>query len=270
MVDAAHSKPLMLRESEHRVVVPGLTEHTPRSAGEVLELIRQGNLKRTTNFTEANATSSRSHAVLSVNLKMKPRTADISESYSLSTLSVIDLAGSERARVTNNKGARLHEGANINKSLLALGNCINALCDPKQRGHVPFRNSKLTRLLKHSLTGNCRTQLIVCVSPSSGHYDETYNTLQYANRAKDIKTKVTRNVVCSVSPLFCSLMLTSCASPRFLSTGMCPNTSRSSTSSDKSWTLVRRTTRQEKLRREPKTEEQETLPWPTSLHQSND
>lgn len=204
MVDAAHSKPLMLRESEHRVVVPGLTEHTPRSAGEVLELIRQGNLKRTTNFTEANATSSRSHAVLSVNLKMKPRTADISESYSLSTLSVIDLAGSERARVTNNKGARLHEGANINKSLLALGNCINALCDPKQRGHVPFRNSKLTRLLKHSLTGNCRTQLIVCVSPSSGHYDETYNTLQYANRAKDIKTKVTRNVVCSVSPLFCS------------------------------------------------------------------
>lgn len=191
-----------MRESENRVVVPGLSEHTPDSAEHVLSLIRQGNANRTTNFTEANATSSRSHAVLSLSLKMRARTADISESYSLSTLSVIDLAGSERAANTNNKGARLHEGANINKSLLALGNCIKALCDPKAKGHVPFRDSKLTRLLKHSLTGNCRTQLIVCVAPSSDHYDETYNTLQYANRAKDIKTKVTRNVVCFFLPCY--------------------------------------------------------------------
>ena len=94
-----------------------------------------------------------------------------------------------------NKGTRLHEGANINRSLLALGNCINALCDPRARGHVPYRDSKLTRLLKHSLGGNCSTSMIVCVSPSSQHYDETHNTLQYANRAKEIKTKVTRNVV---------------------------------------------------------------------------
>ena len=86
------------------------------------------------------------------------------------------------------------EGANINKSLLALGSCINALCDPRKRNHVPYRNSKLTRLLKFSLGGNCKTVMIVCVSPSSQHFDETQNTLRYANRAKNIQTKVTRNV----------------------------------------------------------------------------
>lgn len=187
---------LGMRENDKsRIVVPGLSEHVPTSAEEVITMIHQGNLNRSTNHTEANATSSRSHAVLSVNVKIKPRTADISEDYSLATLSVIDLAGSERASVTKNKGERLFEGANINRSLLALGNCINALCDPRRRGHVPYRDSKLTRLLKHSLSGSCRTAMIVCVSPSSQHYDETHNTLQYANRAKQIKTKATRNVI---------------------------------------------------------------------------
>jgi kinesin family protein 18/19 len=112
----------------------------------------------------------------------------------MATLSIIDLAGSERASVTKNRGVRLTEGANINKSLLALGSCINALCDKRQRAHVPYRNSKLTRLLKFSLGGNCKTVMIVCVSPSSAHFDETQNTLRYANRAKNIQTKVTRNV----------------------------------------------------------------------------
>jgi kinesin family protein 18/19 len=186
---------LNLREGNNRVAVPGLSEHTPRSAEEVIRMIHQGNCNRQVSPTEANAVSSRSHAVLSVNVKQRARTADISEDYSMATLSVIDLAGSERASVTKNKGERLLEGANINRSLLALGNCINALCDPRKRGHVPYRDSKLTRLLKHSLGGNCKTLMIVCVSPSSQHYDETHNTLQYANRAKEIKTKVTRNVV---------------------------------------------------------------------------
>ena len=85
------------------------------------------------------------------------------------------------------RGERLTEGANINKSLLALGSCINALCDPRKRNHIPYRNSKLTRLLKFSLGGNCKTVMIVCVSPSSAHFDETQNTLRYANRAKNIK-----------------------------------------------------------------------------------
>src|SRR5438876_923900 len=78
--------------------------------------------------------------------------------------------------------------------VIALGNCINSLCDPTKKNHVPYRNSKLTRLLKFSLGGNCRTVMIVCVSPSSAHFDETQNTLRYANRAKNIQTKVTRNV----------------------------------------------------------------------------
>lgn len=83
----------------------------------------------------------------------------------------------------------------IRKLTVALGNCINALCDANRRGHIPYRDSKLTRLLKFSLGGNCKTVMIVCVSPSSLHYDETHNTLKYGNRAKEIKTKVSRNTL---------------------------------------------------------------------------
>lgn len=144
--------------------------------------------------TEANATSSRSHAVLQVNVSTKDRNAGANEPHTMATLSIIDLAGSERASATKNRGERLVEGANINKSLLALGSCINALCDVRKHSHVPYRNSKLTRLLKFSLGGNCKTVMIVCVSPSSAHFDESQNTLRYANRAKNIQTKVTKNV----------------------------------------------------------------------------
>ncbi|KAA1111913.1 kinesin-like protein Klp5 [Puccinia graminis f. sp. tritici] len=187
---------LNLREANSSVSVPGLSTLTPTSASDVITVISSGNSHRTVHGTEANAVSSRSHAVMSVNIRRKPKTAGLIDDWTVATLSVIDLAGSERASVTKNKGERLLEGANINKSLLALGNCINALCDPKSRGnHVPYRNSKLTRLLKHSLGGNCRTLMIVCVAPTSAHYDETHNTLQYANRAKEIKTKVTRNII---------------------------------------------------------------------------
>ena len=157
-------------------------------------MIMLGNELRTMSPTEANATSSRSHAVLQINVSQRDRNADVNEPHTMATLSIIDLAGSERASATKNRGDRLMEGANINKSLLALGSCINALCDPRKKNHVPYRNSKLTRLLKFSLGGNCKTVMIVCVSPSSQHFDETQNTLRYANRAKNIQTKVTRNV----------------------------------------------------------------------------
>lgn len=186
---------LMLREdSNQAVTVPGLTSHHPKDVQEVMDMIVQGNEYRTVSPTEANATSSRSHAVLQINIAQKDRNADVNEPHTMATLSIIDLAGSERASVTKNRGERLTEGANINKSLLALGGCINALCDRRGRAHVPYRNSKLTRLLKFSLGGNCKTVMIVCVSPSSAHFDETQNTLRYANRAKNIQTKVTRNV----------------------------------------------------------------------------
>jgi kinesin family protein 18/19 len=159
-----------------------------------MDMLIRGNENRTQSPTEANATSSRSHAVLQINVAQKDRNAGHSEPTTFATLSIIDLAGSERASATKNRGERLLEGANINKSLLSLGSCINALCDPKKKNHVPYRNSKLTRLLKFSLGGNCRTVMIVCVSPSSVHFDETQNTLRYANRAKNIQTKAVRNV----------------------------------------------------------------------------
>lgn len=111
----------------------------------------------------------------------------------MAKLSMIDLAGSERGSATGCSGARFTEGANINKSLLALGNCINSLADGQR--HVPYRDSKLTRLLKDSLGGNCQTVMIANVSPSSLTIDDTYNTLKYAARAKTIKTNIKKNVV---------------------------------------------------------------------------
>lgn len=186
---------LPLRESNGVATPAGLSTKEPTSAVDVVEWITLGNTNRTVNATEANSTSSRSHAVLRVTITQKPKSGGMKDEETTASLSVIDLAGSERASVTKNKGERLNEGANINRSLLALGNCINALCDPRKRGHVPYRDSKLTRLLKQSLGGNCKTVMIVCVSPSSAHYDETHNTLQYANRAKEIKTKAIRNFV---------------------------------------------------------------------------
>ncbi|KAK5662173.1 hypothetical protein OQA88_8078 [Cercophora sp. LCS_1] len=195
LVPGGSKQGLMLREdSNQAVTVAGLTSHHPKDVQEVMDMIVQGNEYRTVSPTAANAVSSRSHAVLQINVAQKDRNADINEPHTMATLSIIDLAGSERASATKNRGERLLEGANINKSLLALGSCINALCDPRKRNHVPYRNSKLTRLLKFSLGGNCKTVMIVCVSPSSEHFDETQNTLRYANRAKNIQTKVTRNV----------------------------------------------------------------------------
>ncbi|KIJ70343.1 hypothetical protein HYDPIDRAFT_78727 [Hydnomerulius pinastri MD-312] len=187
---------LQIREDK-AVKVVGLAELHPNSAEEVKQIVLQGNSRRTQSPTHANETSSRSHAVLQVHVTQAPRTAALSEQRTMATLSIIDLAGSERAAATSNMGQRMVEGANINKSLLALGNCINALCESGGAiRHVPYRNSKLTRLLKFSLGGNCKTVMVVCIAPTSQHFDDTHNTLLYAERATKIKTKVvTRNVV---------------------------------------------------------------------------
>ena len=187
---------LQIREDKV-VKVAGLTELRPNSADEVKQIVLLGNTRRTQSPTNANETSSRSHAVLQVHVTRSPRTANVTEERTVATLSIIDLAGSERAAATTNMGQRMVEGANINKSLLALGNCINSLCESGGAvRHVPYRNSKLTRLLKFSLGGNCKTVMIVCVAPTSQHFDDTHNTLIYAERATRIKTKVvTRNVL---------------------------------------------------------------------------
>lgn len=190
-------KRLVIREdAENRISVANLSHHHPQTVTDVMDMVIRGNMNRTTSNTDANETSSRSHAVLQVGIVQSNRSAELTSEHTFAKLSIIDLAGSERAASTKNRGERLHEGANINRSLLALGNCINALCisdGTRRTCHVPYRDSKLTRLLKFSLGGNCKTVMIVCISPSSTHYDETLNTLKYANRAKEIKTKVIRN-----------------------------------------------------------------------------
>uniref|UniRef100_F7FNR6 Kinesin-like protein n=1 Tax=Monodelphis domestica TaxID=13616 RepID=F7FNR6_MONDO len=192
-----NSGPLAVREDAQRgVVVQGLTLHEPKTSQEILQLLDDGNKNRTQHPTDVNATSSRSHAVFQIYLRQQDRTASINQNVCMAKMCLIDLAGSERASATNARGSRFREGANINQSLLALGNVINALADGKRKNqHIPYRNSKLTRLLKDSLGGNCQTIMIAAVSPSSMFYDDTYNTLKYANRAKDIKSSLKSNIV---------------------------------------------------------------------------
>ncbi|KAJ1750779.1 tubulin-dependent ATPase kip3 [Coemansia sp. RSA 989] len=185
--------PLALREDARQGVrVAGLSEHVPKSVDEVMALMARGSENRTKSATAANEVSSRSHAVLQVRVRQRPRSGGLRTNETMATLSIIDLAGSERATVAGSS-TRAREGANINRSLLALANCINALCDTRTRRHVPYRDSKLTRLLKFSLGGNCRTVMITCVSPASTYLEETHNTLKYASRAKSIRTTVARN-----------------------------------------------------------------------------
>jgi len=198
------STPLELREDPERGPVPvGLTRFAVRGANDITKLLHEGNERRSIDHTEANATSSRSHAVLEINVKRWERSAKGKEKHVLcGKLSLVDLAGSERASDTMNSGQKLRDGANINKSLLALANCINALgrhsgSKAKGRMYIPYRNSKLTRLLKDGLSGNSRTAMIATVSASSHQYNHTINTLKYANRAKEIKTNVAQNVVIS-------------------------------------------------------------------------
>ncbi|XP_076471380.1 kinesin-like protein KIF18A [Babylonia areolata] len=187
---------LPIREDHNAgVIVPGLSLHKPSSAEELLHMLHFGNKNRTQHPTDANAESSRSHAVFQVFVRQRERTANISAQVKVAKMCLVDLAGSERATLTKNQGARFREGANINRSLLALGNVINSLADHKYKGHIPYRDSKLTRLLKDSLGGNCRTIMIAAVSPSDLSYEETYNTLKYADRAKSIRLNMKKNVV---------------------------------------------------------------------------
>jgi kinesin family protein 18/19 len=191
-------KVLSLREDQEReiVIVAGITETAVTSYEQVMELLHQGNRNRKTESTLANSVSSRSHAILQMNIKHTLRRESTGrDSLIESKLSLIDLAGSERASATNNRGARLMEGANINKSLLALANCINALSEnslsstgsAKTRLNVKYRDSKLTHLLKSSLEGNCNLVMIANINPADSTYDDSLNTLKYANRAKNIK-----------------------------------------------------------------------------------
>ena len=178
------------------VCIAGLKEVEVCSAEEILSLLIHGNGNRTTESTDANIASSRSHAVFQIIAKHTEKGQGIHAEVNVGKLSLIDLAGSERASKTNNRGLRMIEGANINRSLLALGNCINALHENSLKGkenYIPYRDSKLTRLLKDSLGGNCRTVMIANIGGAHSSFEETHNTLKYANRAKNIKTNVQKN-----------------------------------------------------------------------------
>lgn len=188
--------------------VVGATQVQVSSAIQALECLAHGMLRRVTGATAMNESSSRSHAILSVCIEQSvlfKTKADLDVSIhgveehiqvTRSKFNFVDLAGAERQKRTGASGQRLKEGIDINKGLSNLGNVISALGDPKKRGrsHVPYRDAKLTRLLKGSLGGNHKTLMIACVSPAAINMGESLNCLRYANRAKNIQNKAVVNV----------------------------------------------------------------------------
>ncbi len=145
--------------------------------------------------TGSNEFSSRSHCLIQIGLERRSRSRTLCEQVLRAKLCMVDLAGSERAAVSENRGIRMQEGANINRSLLALGNCINMLSDVRKKGSfIPYRDSKLTRLLKDSLGGNTQTIMLACIAPTYLTAEETVNTLKYANRARRIQRDIVQNV----------------------------------------------------------------------------
>uniref|UniRef100_A0A7M4F442 Kinesin-like protein KIF21A n=1 Tax=Crocodylus porosus TaxID=8502 RepID=A0A7M4F442_CROPO len=197
-------------DSTGGIYTVGVTTRTVNGESEMMQCLKLGALSRTTASTQMNVQSSRSHAIFTIHLcqtRVCPTdlvTTDnriISESSQMNefeTLTAkfhfVDLAGSERLKRTGATGERAKEGISINCGLLALGNVISALGDKSKKAtHVPYRDSKLTRLLQDSLGGNSQTVMIACVSPSDRDFMETLNTLKYANRARNIKNKVMVN-----------------------------------------------------------------------------
>ncbi|XP_005376935.1 PREDICTED: chromosome-associated kinesin KIF4A-like [Chinchilla lanigera] len=170
----------------------GLTEKTVVVALDTISCLEQGNTCRTVASTAMNSQSSRSHAVFTISIEQRKKTDKNSSFHS--KLHLVDLAGSERQKKTKAEGDRLKEGININRGLLCLGNVIRALGDDRKGGFVPYRDSKLTRLLQDSLGGNSHTLMIACVSPADSNLEETLNTLRYADRARKIKNKPVINI----------------------------------------------------------------------------
>uniref|UniRef100_A0A672QEX0 Kinesin family member 21A n=1 Tax=Sinocyclocheilus grahami TaxID=75366 RepID=A0A672QEX0_SINGR len=188
----------------------GVTTRTVSSEAEMMQCLKLGALCRTTASTQMNVQSSRSHAIFTIHIcqvrvcapqdnetdnRLANSSSEMEEFETLTAkFHFVDLAGSERLKRTGATGDRAKEGISINCGLLALGNVISALGDRSKRStHVPYRDSKLTRLLQDSLGGNSQTVMISCTSPSDQDFMETLNTLKYANRARNIKNKVVVN-----------------------------------------------------------------------------
>ncbi|CAH0719347.1 unnamed protein product, partial [Brenthis ino] len=182
-------KKLTIRGQElNGFYIPEMTSVVCKSAAEMVRAMRAGNRNRAAARTDMNEHSSRSHAVFLVTVETAHRTTN---RIRVGKLNLVDLAGSERQRKTGAGGERLREAARINQALSSLGNVISALAENSP--HVPYRDSKLTRILQDSLGGNSKTIMIANIGPASYNYDETITTLRYAHRAKAIKNKPVRN-----------------------------------------------------------------------------
>ncbi|XP_010020146.1 PREDICTED: kinesin heavy chain isoform 5C, partial [Nestor notabilis] len=182
---------LAVHEDKNRVpYVKGCTERFVSSPEEVLDVIDEGKANRHVAVTNMNEHSSRSHSIFLINIKQE----NVETEKKLSgKLYLVDLAGSEKVSKTGAEGAVLDEAKNINKSLSALGNVISALAEGTKT-HVPYRDSKMTRILQDSLGGNCRTTIVICCSPSVFNEAETKSTLMFGQRAKTIKNTVSVNL----------------------------------------------------------------------------
>uniref|UniRef100_A0A4W3IDY8 Kinesin family member 4B n=1 Tax=Callorhinchus milii TaxID=7868 RepID=A0A4W3IDY8_CALMI len=189
LVPSHDKSPINIREDpKGDIKIVGLIEKVITDAVEMVSSLEQGNSVRTVAATAMNSQSSRSHAIFTIIVEQRKK-SDKNEVLQ-SKLHLVDLAGSERQKKTKAQGNRLKEGININRGLLSLGNVISALGDENNRtGFIPYRDSKLTRLLQDSLGGNSHTLMIACVSPADSNFEETLNTLRYADRARKIKNK---------------------------------------------------------------------------------
>ncbi len=179
------------------VYIKGIQEVVVENAKKLQSIVDKGMSSRTVASTAMNADSSRSHSVFVIKIHQKDDTDELKNIFA--KINLVDLAGSERVKSTGAQGATLKEGANINKSLSALGNVINALVEQakakegSRKVFVPYRNSKLTRVLQESLGGNSVTAMLAALSPAACNFEETLSTLKYANRAKAIKVKAVKN-----------------------------------------------------------------------------
>ncbi|XP_075153636.1 kinesin-like protein 68D [Haematobia irritans] len=183
-----NSKNLEVRESGSGVYVPNLHSVTCKSVDDMMNVMKLGNKNRTVGFTNMNEHSSRSHSIFVIKIEM----CDIeTNTIKVGKLNLIDLAGSERQSKTGASAERLKEASKINLALSSLGNVISALAENSP--HVPYRDSKLTRLLQDSLGGNSKTIMIANIGPSAYNYNETLTTLRYASRAKAIQNQPIKN-----------------------------------------------------------------------------
>ncbi|KAJ6363067.1 hypothetical protein OIU78_003283 [Salix suchowensis] len=205
-VEDRQKKPISLMEDgKGCVVVRGLEEEAVYSANEIYTLLERGAAKRRTADTLLNKRSSRSHSVFSITIHVKEAAVGEEELIKCGKLNLVDLAGSENISRSGAREGRAREAGEINKSLLTLGRVINALVE--HSAHIPYRDSKLTRLLRDSLGGRTKTCIIATISPSAHALEETLSTLDYAYRAKSIRNKPEANQRVSKAVLLKDLYL---------------------------------------------------------------